>query len=55
MANSAKFTEFFDQLGSVFEPTSTASPWSNGAAERAVQTIKESLRKFTMQEQIEEN
>ena len=55
MANSAEFTEFFDQLGTVFEPTSTASPWSNGAAERAVQTIKESLRKFTMQEQIEEN
>jgi hypothetical protein len=54
MANSAEFTKFFDQLGTRFEPTSTASPWSNGAAERAVQTIKSSLRKFIMQEHIEE-
>ena len=54
MANSAEFTKFFDQLGTRFEPTSTASPWSNGAAERAVQTIKNSLRKFIMQEHIEE-
>ena len=53
MANSADFTQFFDQLGTKFEPTSSASPWSNGAAERAVQTIKDSLRKFTMQEHIE--
>jgi hypothetical protein len=54
MANSAEFTKFFDQLGTRFEPTSTASPWLNGAAERAVQTIKNSLRKFIMQEHIEE-
>jgi hypothetical protein len=43
---------FFDQLGTRFEPTLTASPWSNKAAERAVQTIKNSLRKFIMQEHI---
>ena len=55
MANSVDFTKFFETLGTRFEPTSTASPWSNGAAERAVQTIKESLRKFTMQEHIEDN
>jgi hypothetical protein len=54
MANSADFTKFFDQLGTQFEPTSTASPWLNGAAERAVQTIKNSLRKFIMQEHIKE-
>jgi len=54
MANSTDFTKFFEKLGTRFEPTSTASPWSNGAAERAVQTIKNSLRKFTMQEHIEE-
>ena len=54
MANSAEFKKFFDKQGTKFEPTSTASPWSNGAAERAVQTIKASLRKFTMQEHIED-
>jgi hypothetical protein len=50
MANSPEFMKFFNQLGTRFKPTSTASPWSNGAAERAVQTIKNSLRKFIMQE-----
>jgi outer membrane PBP1 activator LpoA protein len=32
-------------------PSSVASPWSNGHAERGIRTIKEGLRKFLMQEQ----
>jgi len=51
IANRAEFTKFFKKLGTRFEPTSTASPWSNGEAERAVQT---SLQKFIMQELIQE-
>jgi hypothetical protein len=30
-------------------------PWSNGAAERAVQTIKNANRKFSQQENVEDN
>ncbi|MGV0982791.1 MAG: reverse transcriptase domain-containing protein [Polynucleobacter sp.] len=54
IANSAEFASFFQQLNIKFEPTSTASPWSN-AAERAVQSIKSGARKFIMQEKIEKN
>ncbi len=42
-----------EPLGINFLPCSTASPWSNGAAERAVQTIKKAIRKFSQQENIE--
>ena len=37
MANSSEFHKFMEPLGINFLPCSTASPWSNGAAERAVQ------------------
>jgi hypothetical protein len=37
-------------LGIKFLPCSTGAPWSNGAAERAVQTIKQGARKFAQQE-----
>jgi hypothetical protein len=40
MANATDFHKFMEPLGVQFLPCSTASPWSNGAAERAVQTIK---------------
>jgi hypothetical protein len=40
MANSSEFHKFMEPLGINFLPCSTASPSSNGAAERAVQTIK---------------
>jgi hypothetical protein len=40
MANSTDFHKFMEPLGVQFLPCSTASPWSNGAAEQAVQTIK---------------
>ena len=38
-----------EQLEIRFEPTFTASLWLSGAPERAVQTIKNSLRKFIFQ------
>jgi hypothetical protein len=44
-----------EPLGINFLPCSTSSPWSNGAAERAVQTIKNAIRKFWQQENIEDN
>jgi hypothetical protein len=53
MANSSEFHKFMEPLGINFLPCSTASPWSNGAAERAVQTIKNAIRKFSQQENIE--
>ena len=50
MANSAEFLAFMEPLKINFLPCSTASPWSNGAAERAVQTIKKAIRRFIQQE-----
>ena len=50
MANSAEFLAFMEPLKISFLPCSTASPWSNGAAERAVQTIKKAIRRFVQQE-----
>jgi hypothetical protein len=50
MANSAEFKKFMDPLKIKFVPCSTASPWSNGAAERAVQSIKKAIRHFVIQE-----
>ncbi len=44
-----------EPLGINFLPCSTASPWSNGAAERAVQTIKSAIRKFSQQENSEDD
>jgi hypothetical protein len=50
MANSTEFYRFMAPLDINFLPCSTASPWSNGAAERGVQTIKLAIRKFCQQE-----
>ena len=50
MANSVKFKQFMDPFKINFLPTSTASPWSNGMAERAVQSIKKTIRHFIIQE-----
>ncbi len=50
MANSTEFHEFMKPLGIDFLPSS----WSNGAAERAVQTIKIAIQKFSQQENIED-
>jgi len=55
MMNSKDFTKAFEVLNIKFEPTSTAAPWSNGGAERAVQTIKDGARKFIMQEKVKES
>ncbi len=54
MANSTDFHKFMEPLGVQFLPCSTASPWSNGAAERAVQTIKKTIRTFSQQENVED-
>jgi len=35
-------------------PTSSASPWTNGAAETAVKTIKQNLRKWSQQEHLKD-
>ena len=51
MANSKEFKQFFEPLRTQFVPTSHSSPWGNGSAERAVQTIKVAARKFCQQEQ----
>jgi hypothetical protein len=50
MFSSYEFHAFMEPLGISFLPCSTGAPWSNGAAERAVQTIKQGLRKFVLQE-----
>lgn len=50
--NSTEFFKYLEPLGIRFVPTSVASPWSNGHAERSIRTIKEGLRKFMQQEQI---
>jgi hypothetical protein len=55
MANSSEFHKFMEPLGINFLPCSTASPWSNGAAERAVQTIKNAIPIFSQQVNIEDN
>ena len=52
MANSTEFATYLQDLNIKFEPTSTAAPWGNGAAERAIQTIKSGMRKFLMQENL---
>jgi hypothetical protein len=43
MANSKEFAKYLQDLNVHFEPTSTAAPWGNGAAERADQTIKSGM------------
>ena len=50
MFSSTEFFNFMNPLGIKFLPCSTGAPWSNGAAERAVQTIKLGLKKFIQQE-----
>jgi hypothetical protein len=49
--NSTEFYNYLQPMGIKFVPTSVASPWSNGHAERGIRTIKDGLRKFLMQEQ----
>ena len=44
--NSNEFLVFCKKFDILCTPTSTAAPWSNGAAERAVQTIKRNLKNF---------
>jgi len=53
--NSAEFKTFIEQMNIELAPCSTASPWSNGAAERAVQTIKKSIRTFIQMEKDVDN
>ena len=48
--NSALFKKFLDDQNITLAPCSTASPWSNGAAERAVQTIKKGIRTYIQME-----
>jgi hypothetical protein len=55
MANSAEFQKFMDPLNINFLPCFTASPWSNGAAEKAVQSIKKAIRHFIIQEKAQNN
>jgi hypothetical protein len=55
MANSKEFAKYMQDLNVLFEPTSIAVPWANGAAERVVQTIKAGMRKFLMQEQLHDS
>ena len=50
LENSAEFYNYCQTLNIDVLPTAAASPWSNGAAERAVQTIKKNLRAFVRQE-----
>ena len=50
LENSTEFYTFCQTLNIDVLPTAAASPWSNGAAERAVQTIKKNLRNFVLQE-----
>jgi len=49
--NSTDFTQFATKYNFEILPTSSAAPWSNGAAERAVQTIKKALKAFSIHEQ----
>ena len=53
MFNSAKFYKFMQPLNIEFLPCSTGAPWSNGAAERAVNKIKIAIRKFVQQEHVQ--
>jgi hypothetical protein len=55
MANSTEFNKFMEPSGINFLPCSTASPWSNGGAERAVPTIKGAIQKFSQQENSEDD
>ena len=55
MFNSKEFHNFLAPLGIDFLTCSIGSPWSNGAAERAVQTVKSGLRKFVQQEKSYQN
>jgi len=53
--NSALFKQFLDDHNIQLAPCSTASPWSNGAAERAVQTIKKGIRTYIQMENEQDN
>ena len=51
LENYAEFYKYCQSLRIEALPCSSGAPWSNGAAERAVQTIKQNLRKFVIHEQ----
>jgi hypothetical protein len=51
LENYAEFYKLCQALRIEALPSSAGAPWSNGAAERAVQTIKNNLRKFVTHEQ----
>jgi len=55
MQNSVMFKNFLDNLGITYVPCSTASPWSNGAAERAIQTVKKAIKTFLQMESETDN
>ena len=55
MFSSKDFYNFMQPLGIEFLPCSTGAPWSNGAAERAVQTVKLGVKKFVQQEHAQSN
>ena len=55
MFSSKEFYSFMAPLGIDFLPCSIGAPWANGAAERAVQTVKLGLRKFIQQENCQED
>ena len=50
LENYAAFYNYCQSLRIDALPCSAGAPWSNGAAERAVQTIKQNLRKFVIHE-----
>ena len=51
LENYAEFYKYCQSMRIEALPCSSGAPWSNGAAERAVQTIKQNLRKFVIHEQ----
>ena len=51
---SQEFYDFLKPLGTKFMPTSVGAPWANSNAERSIRTIKEAMRKFFLQEKVEE-
>ena len=48
-----EFYSYIQPFGIELITTSTGAPWANGHAERAIKTIKETIRKFIMQEKDE--
>jgi len=51
---SQEFYDFLKPLGTKFLPTSVGAPWANSNAERSIRTIKEAMRKFLLQEKVDD-